>query len=469
MASENSNYGMGEITLYIGPMFAGKSSELIREVNRWKQLNWKVLCINHTSDFRYNSKNIVSHNLQETNSRPLETLMPLIETKDSDYLESKVIVIDEAQFFSDLYQFVKISANHYGKKVYCSGLDGDYRKQPFKGSQILDLIPEAENVHKLKALCQKCGNGKSASFTSYRQDGELSKPSVEGETAPVIGGEAIFESLCRFHYLESNPEFAGELVSSSTSDNLVTDTIYNKGSRCSEAGTKYEIDVYNVIKNTTLNGVKFNTQKIEELGGSSVKNDIECNLHSEKDIPIEIKKCRAPDWTQCSIVKKDGKWIPCKNAKIPKESQELIESLLVGINLYNGLIPPFMEKSITHEEWKKIKEDTDLWNDRYFDIPNTTIKDLYKNKGCHYIQISDYGLYHLGEDICNFNVPEFIIDQEIRIRTKIHGRKDKNGNCKLSVMVGCKPKDIRKLTKSPYTLDNKNRLPLNLLILDANQ
>jgi len=58
-------------------------------------------------------------------------------------------------------------------------------------------------------------------------------------------------------------------IPSSIPDNLVSDTIYNKGSKCSEAGTKYEIDVYNVIKNTTLNGAKFNTQKIEELGGSS--------------------------------------------------------------------------------------------------------------------------------------------------------------------------------------------------------
>lgn len=203
-----NEYGNGEITIYIGPMFAGKSSELIRQINRWKQLNWNVLAINHISDSRYNSHNIVSHNMEESNSRPLEHLMPLIENNDSEYLEAQVIVIDEAQFFSDLYQFVKTSVNRFGKKVYLSGLDGDYAKKPFQGSQILDLIPEAENVHKLKALCQKCGDGSVASFTSYHNDGLVQKPEDGQEKIPVIGGSQTFQALCRFHYLEVNPEFA---------------------------------------------------------------------------------------------------------------------------------------------------------------------------------------------------------------------------------------------------------------------
>jgi hypothetical protein len=100
----------------------------------------------------------------------------------------------------------------------------------------------------------------------------------------------------------------------------------------------------------------------------------------------------------------------------------------------------------------------------YIDIPNDTISKLYKAKGCHYIQISDYGLYHLGEDICDFGVPEFIVDQQIRIRIKVHSRKNTKGFCHLSVTAACQPKQIKQLTRSKYSLDHVNTLPVGLSI-----
>jgi len=67
-------------------------------------------------------------------------------------------------------------------------------------------------------------------------------------------------------------------------------------------------------------------------------------------------------------------------------------------------------------------------NDQYIDIPSDIISRLYKAKLCNYIQISNgYGLYHLGDNVCNFDVPLFNIEQQIRIRTKIHTRKNKKG------------------------------------------
>jgi hypothetical protein len=124
-----------------------------------------------------------------------------------------------------------------------------------------------------------------------------------------------------------------------------------------------------------------------------------------------------------------------------------------------------MLRNITHEEWIKIKKETNDYNDIYIDCPNDTIKNLYKEKNCFYIQISEYGLYHLGNDICNFNVPEFICDQHLRIRTKIHSKKNNNGFCNLSVTVACKPKNIKKLQKSKYSLDNIQNLPKNLIYI----
>ena len=202
-----------------------------------------------------------------------------------------------------------------------------------------------------------------------------------------------------------------------------------KGSLCSKNGNKYEKDVYNVVKNTYLNNVLFNTQKETELAGSTAKNDIECNFKSKKDIGIEIKKYNTPDWMQCSIKYNEeiNTWQPTIRGRVPR-CREIFENLIKDLELYNGDIPPFMKKSITHEEWLNIKKETDKWDDCYIDIPNITIKELYKAKGCYYIQISNgYGLFHLGEDICNFGVPEFIIEQQLRIRTKIHARKNKQG------------------------------------------
>ncbi len=236
-----------------------------------------------------------------------------------------------------------------------------------------------------------------------------------------------------------------------------------KGSESSRNGKKYELCVYNTIKNCRINGKEFNTQKEDELGGCSSKNDIECNLNSEKDVPIEIKKMKSPDWMQCSI-KYDSEskmWKGSSKNKIPESAKNIFEELISSITLFNNKIPPFMINNITHNEWVKIKKETTDFNDVYIDCPDDTIKRLYKEKGCKYIQISEKGLYHLGDDICNFGVPEFICPQHIRVRTKIHSKQNSKGFCILSVTIACQPKNS-KYDKSNFSLDNKLLLPSNL-------
>ena len=72
----------------------------------------------------------------------------------------------------------------------------------------------------------------------------------------------------------------------------------------------------------------------------------------------------------------------------------------------------------------------------------------------------------MGEDVCNFGVPIFETEQQLRVRTKVHAREDTDGFCKLSVTVACQPKNINFLPRSPYSLDDKNRLPPNLTYAD---
>jgi hypothetical protein len=151
---------------------------------------------------------------------------------------------------------------------------------------------------------------------------------------------------------------------------------------------------------------------------------------------------------------------------IPKTSRNEFNKLLESVVLFNNNIPPFLQKQLTHKEWLEIKNKNNIFDDYYIKIPNDTINKLYLAKSCYYIQISNYGLYRLGEDICGFNVPLFQIYQKMRIRIKIHQKKNKLGFCVMSVIASCLPNDISVLEASPYTLDNKEKLPKNLVYKD---
>lgn len=238
-----------------------------------------------------------------------------------------------------------------------------------------------------------------------------------------------------------------------------------KGSLCSINGQKYELQIYNIVKKCKLNNKMFNTQYEYELGGCSSNNDIECNFNSIKDIPIEIKKINTPDWMQCSLKYDNNKrrWCGSVKNKIPDKSKKIFEDLIKDTILFDNIIPPFIFKKLTYNEWINIKKETNIFNDIYINCENDIIKKLYNEKKCNYIQISNKGLYHLDNDICNFNVPEFICEQQLRVRIKIHTKKDNNGYCKLSTIISCQPKNIKNLINSNFSLDNILKLPSNLI------
>jgi len=240
-----------------------------------------------------------------------------------------------------------------------------------------------------------------------------------------------------------------------------------RGAGCSKEGTKYEHIIYEIVKHCSFqnSSTSFNTQEACELGGCHSRNDIVCNYAKEKDVPIEIKKKNTPDWMQCSLQYDSvlQRWIGSPKNKIPDKAKQIIEELLLNVTLFNGKIPPFLLRNMTHPEWIQLKKETTDFHDTYIPCPNTMIKRLYQEKGCCYIQISEKGLYHLGNDICHFQVPEFICEQQWRVRTKIHTTKNSKGFCKLSVTIACQPKNISELPTSPYSLDKVERLPTQLI------
>jgi len=172
----------GKIQLIFGPMFSGKSTELIRRLKRYQIAQYEVLIIKYKNDVRYDDKGIATHCGQTLKAESASMLDELTEkAKDFD-----VIGIDEGQFFSDIVSWSENMANK-GKIVLVAALDGTYQREAF--SDILSLVPLSEEVTKLSAVCMNCF--KEAAF---------SKRITSEEGVEVIGGADKYMAVCRSCY-----------------------------------------------------------------------------------------------------------------------------------------------------------------------------------------------------------------------------------------------------------------------------
>jgi thymidine kinase len=169
-------------------MFSGKSTELIRHIRRYKSIGKNVLVITHKIDERYGKNNVFSHDKEIEAAKPMDKLMDIFSLQEFHYAD--VVCIDEAQFFSDLTEFTKRIAT-YKKSVVVAGLDGDYKQDPIGFTTT--VIPLADSIEKLYALCVKCGN--SAPFSRRKR-----MVYEGGEDARiVVGAGELYESVCRKH------------------------------------------------------------------------------------------------------------------------------------------------------------------------------------------------------------------------------------------------------------------------------
>ena len=173
------------LDVVIGPMFSGKSTYVLSVVSRYSVLGVPVLVITHESDQRYSSNQVVTHDGRSA---------PCVHARDLDKVDLgpyKVIIVDEAQFFTHLVPFVEWAVDTHGKHVFLVGLDGDSERRKF--GEILDCIPLADRVLRLTAFCRQCADGTPGLF-SYRR--EYSDQQV------IVGGSNRYETLCRRCYLE---------------------------------------------------------------------------------------------------------------------------------------------------------------------------------------------------------------------------------------------------------------------------
>jgi len=185
----HQNTEPGYLSLFIGPMYSGKTSKLIEIYNQYQYCDMNVMVINYNEDTRYTNKSLLSnHNKVMIPCICVNELNDIKKYYSEKLKESKVIIINEGQFFKDIVEWVKtfLSSPH-DKIIYISGLDGDYKKNTF--GNWLELIPHAEHVEKLKSICMMCKK-KKAPFTC-----RLSK-----ETEQKVIGTDIYKALCRQCY-----------------------------------------------------------------------------------------------------------------------------------------------------------------------------------------------------------------------------------------------------------------------------
>ena len=174
------------IELIIGPMFSGKTTELLRRLDRHKLASKRVLIIKYSKDNRYSTNEICTHdNIRNDQSYKVISTIDLTEV--DTYLKQEnyrvdVIGIDEGQFFVNIAYFCDLWAS-YNKHIIISALNGDYKREIF--TNIIPLFPICEDITKLTSICS-CGD--EASFTHRK---------IEDKNQEIIGGKDIYEPLCR--------------------------------------------------------------------------------------------------------------------------------------------------------------------------------------------------------------------------------------------------------------------------------
>jgi len=181
-------YQSGWLEVIAGPMFSGKSEELIRRVKRVLIAGQKVRVFKPRLDDRYDASDVVSHDGERVQAEPVADTAELRQKLAG--AEVQVVAIDEAQFFDDELPDLLEELASRGVRVIVAGLDQDFRGEPFGVMPV--LLARAEFVEKLSAVCVRCG--RAATRTQRLIDG---KPARYDEPVILVGASEAYEPRCR--------------------------------------------------------------------------------------------------------------------------------------------------------------------------------------------------------------------------------------------------------------------------------
>lgn len=175
----------GSIEVVCGPMFSGKTEELIRRVKRAQIAKLKVQIFKPAIDNRYHNTDVVSHSSLSMEAVAVRDSIELL-TKVMD--STRIVAIDEVQFFDKDIVTVVSKLARRGCRVICAGLDQDSSGQPF--GPLPHLLAIADMVDKVHAICTVCG---SHATKSYRKASHV-KDQV------LVGESDLYEARCRHHF-----------------------------------------------------------------------------------------------------------------------------------------------------------------------------------------------------------------------------------------------------------------------------
>lgn len=175
----------GGIEVVCGPMFSGKTEELIRRVKRAQIAKQKIQIFKPAIDNRYHDKDVVSHSSLTVEAFPVSSSVEILQKV---FDSTRIVAIDEVQFFDEDVVKVVSKLARRGVRVICAGLDQDYMGNPF--GPMPHLLSIADSVMKVQAICTVCG---APASKSYRKDASNTDQVVVGETE-------TYEARCRAHF-----------------------------------------------------------------------------------------------------------------------------------------------------------------------------------------------------------------------------------------------------------------------------
>ena len=179
---------IGSIEVVCGPMFAGKTEELIRRIKRLQYAKKNVLVFSPSIDNRYATDAIVSHDMQKVKAYQISNPIDILKYIKDDI---DAVVIDETQFFDNKIITIVDYLADQGIRVIIGGLDLDFRGEPF--GPMPYLLAKAEQVTKLTAICPI--SGEPATRTQRIIDGN---PANYNDSTVLIGAKESYEPRTRF-------------------------------------------------------------------------------------------------------------------------------------------------------------------------------------------------------------------------------------------------------------------------------
>jgi thymidine kinase len=182
----------GTLTVICGPMFSGKSRELIRTVHIAQIAGQAIALFKAGIDDRYSHSDVASHDGLTMRARSVDTAREIITFIQSADTNPSVVAVDEGQFFDAGLPAVCIWLRDQGMRVVVAGLDRNFRGEPF--GPMPELLSIADEVMKLRAVCMRCKDPRvTATLPQRLIDG---KPAPYDSQEILVGGLDTYEARC---------------------------------------------------------------------------------------------------------------------------------------------------------------------------------------------------------------------------------------------------------------------------------